>query len=330
MGTERGEGMTAARWQCLNSWLLLGFVALLIVVPWGYAAVPLIATGAAILGAPGVNGRLVRLDSEDAWWCVVLLIFAGIWLMDVWETGHWPQTEEGEGIALPIWPALAAGLLVWLRCHEPAACHWWLGICAGALGACVVALYDRLVLAQPRAGIEINAIPFGNLALLLGFLSLMAVLWWSCRGPRGGRSRWLLSLALLGALSGFLASLLSGTRGGWVAVPCLAGLFAFSWWRMPSPGVRRLVPWKGLVTGIGLLLVVVMIPQTGVSGRRAGTECLGRRSAGRLRGGAPGDVAGRRDTLLRATLDRLGGRSARIRARCPGESRPAASGGQLL
>ncbi|KWR90172.1 O-antigen ligase family protein [Cupriavidus sp. IDO] len=61
-----------------------------------------------------------------------------------------------------------------------------------------------------------NVIPFGNLALLMGMLALISIGW-----NRSGE--YLQSgLKLLAALAGLYASYMSGTRGGWLAIPVLA------------------------------------------------------------------------------------------------------------
>ncbi|MDT8463909.1 O-antigen ligase family protein [Alcaligenes nematophilus] len=61
-----------------------------------------------------------------------------------------------------------------------------------------------------------GAIQFGNIALLLGLFCLTALLaqWHAKEFKRG-----LASLYALGALAGLFASLASGSRGGWIALP---------------------------------------------------------------------------------------------------------------
>ena len=78
----------------------------------------------------------------------------------------------------------------------------------------VLALGGGNYLGSNRAGISfINPIHFGNLALMLGFLSAFSINWHETdRAP-------LLLLKLAGLLSGLAVSILSGSRGGWLAVP---------------------------------------------------------------------------------------------------------------
>ncbi len=99
------------------------------------------------------------------------------------------------------------------------AIYLWAGIALGALGAGFVALMDFYVYGELRAGGHNNPIQFGDIAMLFACL-LMAGFTWAKQ-----RSRSMIVIFGLGIMSGILASLLSGTRGGWLALPF--GLVAF-------------------------------------------------------------------------------------------------------
>ncbi|MFG6178952.1 O-antigen ligase family protein [Halomonas sp. THAF12] len=259
--------------QSISGWLVGAFAACLIVVPWGYFMVPLVASGVAAVSIPSVRHRWRYLDHEDALWCLALLAYAALWLWDVRRTGVWPVGEGDQGVGLPLWPILAAGLLIWLRCVGPSPRHWWLGIAAGALAAGGIALFECLVLRYSRASNGMNPIPFGNIALLLGCLSLLAAIWWWARRRRASRRHIQASrgerLALVAVLGGFLASLLSGTRGGWVALPLLLGLCYLAWRWLPVGTVRPAAPWRRftMIMGLLMLMVVTAVPISGVTSR---------------------------------------------------------------
>lgn len=253
-------------WTHLNGGLSFAFVALLIVLPLAYAVVPLLAGGLLLLGllagrawAPG----RARLDREDGLLLLALLLYGGAWLLDVWRSGQWPAGEGNQGVLLPLWPWLAAGLLVWLRWYSPGPRVLWWAVGCGALGAGAIALHERWVLGYARAHNQMNAIPFGNLSLLLGMLSLLAALWCLRRGYV--RNPYLLALSLLAAFSGMLASLLSGTRGGWIAMPLLL-ILAYR-------AAQELVPERRRDAMVGLVIVVLLgiaaLPQSGVGQRVA-------------------------------------------------------------
>ncbi|HTJ92719.1 MAG TPA: O-antigen ligase family protein [Pararobbsia sp.] len=68
-----------------------------------------------------------------------------------------------------------------------------------------------------------NAIPFGDTALLLGFLSAFTLGWDT---PRDWR---VLAVKLFAFACGVYASYLSGTRGGWLAIPVFIVLLGFQY-----------------------------------------------------------------------------------------------------
>lgn len=252
-----------APWIQANTALVAAFVASLIVLPWGYAVVPLLAANVALVGSLVAQDSRARLDAEDALWLLALLGYAVVWLADVARTGVWPEGRGGEGILLPLWPVLAAGLLVWLRCYPPARLGWWLGLIGGALGAGAIACYERIWLGSERADNGMNAIPFGNLGLLLGALAFVAMLGRMSDASR--RSAWLTGLLALAGVAGLVTSLLSGTRGGWIALPLL-GWLIFRTFHGMLPG-KRLLMMIGLLGA--LLIGAVSLPQSGVLSRVA-------------------------------------------------------------
>ncbi len=92
-----------------------------------------------------------------------------------------------------------------------------------------------------------NAIPFGDTALLLAFLSVFTFGWDS---PRDWRT---LTIKLLALVSGGYASYLSGTRGGWLAIPVFAVMLSaqYGWLAHKK---RLLIYGLALVIGGGALL----------------------------------------------------------------------------
>ena len=115
------------------------------------------------------------------------------------------------------------------------------GIFIAALLACVIALYQRHWLGIDRVyGLisNINSpITFGNIGLLLGVLAPTTY-------PTIKKSlgRWALVCVTLATLAGLYVSLLSGTRGGWIAMPLLLVL------------IGSLIPKGGKIKSLLLLL----------------------------------------------------------------------------
>lgn len=164
----------------------------------------------------------------------------------------------------------AATALVVVLAARPAHKWLWRGIAGGAVLGLALITYQRVTLqmARPggffaddqlwmhvdRPGGFINAITFGDLALALAMLSLAAAV-----EVRGWRSlRW----PLAGAIAGLLASLMTGTRGGWVAI-VFCGVLFLRYSRM----LKRRV-----VAGLAALMLAVFglafsIPEAGLSER---------------------------------------------------------------
>jgi len=132
------------------------------------------------------------------------------------------------------------------------------GIGLGALLAGGIAIYQKLVLDIDRA-FENHIMPIqgGDISMSLGLISLCGLAWAHHRGSRP----WQLFLASA-TLLGIVGSLLSGSRGGWVLLPLvlLTCYLLFRHWFS-----RRFK--LGLVVGLLGVLMVVMLPQSGVMNR---------------------------------------------------------------
>jgi O-antigen ligase len=117
----------------------------------------------------------------------------------------------------------------------------------GAFAALAIALVLPRDWGDGRVGSEfLNPIHFGDLALALGVLSAAALNWWR-------KDRTLVRvLKIAGLFAGLAASLVSGARGGWVAIPIVAVLIL--WER----GRGKPVHWKVLMpVAIVALLALV-------------------------------------------------------------------------
>ncbi len=148
-------------------------------------------------------------------------------------------------------------LLLLLRCSGPRVLLW-VGSILGAYGAFAFAIYDRFVLDKPRAeGLDM-AVTFGNVAILLGFLSATAALYYFSQR----RYLWL-TLALIGFVLGVMASLLSGTRGGWLVLPPL--LLFLGWYSRGLLGSKTITA-LALVMLLGSI-AILNTPQLGVADR---------------------------------------------------------------
>ncbi|HEY5798999.1 MAG TPA: O-antigen ligase family protein [Burkholderiaceae bacterium] len=140
--------------------------------------------------------------------------------------------------------------------HFKPPAHWfWAGLCIGGVAVGLLALYQKLALGMERAeGFTHHPISFGDLAVALGLMAF-------CAASVFRRTRWAFApvLALVCCLG---ASLLSGSRGGWLALLVAAPVLA----RYRGTLSRRLLAYASLLA-IVLLAVAVAVPATGVASR---------------------------------------------------------------
>lgn len=150
---------------------------------------------------------------------------------------------------------LAVPVLITLLAFSPRRAFLWSGLAAGAIAGGLRAAWEEL--SQTKG--YMNPIQYGNISLLLGVLCL-AGMGWAHRQRHAGR--WL-TLLLLGACMGLAGSFLSGSRGGWIALPLVLAVLYH--------GHRRLLSRRHLAGG--LLIVALLsaafytIPETGVGSR---------------------------------------------------------------
>lgn len=228
----------APRLTSLAAFLL---AALAVWVPSGYSY------GAALLllGALCFAPRWLSQRPEPATlWLALLLAGMGcMWFflsLDL-GAGRWDKGSK--------W-LLGVPCLLFVAACPPRPQAFFLGLPMGCIGMGALAAWQTWGRGIQRVGGYTNAIQWGNLALLLACLTLVgaAVFWrqrsWRWRG-----------LMVLSVLSGVGASLLSQSRGGWLAL-----VLVFPLWLL---NVRQLRPrlfgrLLGLLLALALLLATVL------------------------------------------------------------------------
>jgi len=203
-----------AAWCGAGAFLL---PALALWLPSGYS------WGAALLllGALRFAPRWLRCrpDAATGVLAALLCLMALLWyqLSALEHTaGRWDR---------PLKFVLAAVCLLFAAAFPPRPAAFVRGLMAGCTGAGVLALWQVYGQHMARASGFTNAIQWGNIALLMAFwLALHSVVFWA----QWGRAQ--RALALAAVLLGVQASLLSASRGGWlawgVALPLLCWLAA--------------------------------------------------------------------------------------------------------
>lgn len=94
----------------------------------------------------------------------------------------------------------------------------WMGLALAPFGALLYGFW-QFVLASGniRTSGAVEAIPFGDLSLDMGFMALASL--YVIERPRRA---WQIAVAAAALIAGMLTSILSGTRGGWIALPILS------------------------------------------------------------------------------------------------------------
>jgi O-antigen ligase len=169
----------------------------------------------------------------------------------------------------PLRMCMAVAAMLVVQAARPPARWLWLGAAGGACAALAFAGWQRLALGVERPGGLMNPITFGDLSLCLAMLSLAGAVDGPAageggKGPRGLSRRW---IAAVGVGCGVAASLLTGSRGGWLALLLLAVLLVPLACRI---GLLR----RRLALGLALLACALAaaswaIPRTGVRERVA-------------------------------------------------------------
>ena len=139
---------------------------------------------------------------------------------------------------------------------------FWYGVLCGAIFTGFWAIYEVVNgpvygVAGDRARGSTHPILFGNLSLAMGVMSFAGMAFY-----RGIKS-WFIVLPVIALAMGITASFLSGSRGGWVAIPALIIL---SLWFM-----RAVLPRK-VMLGVGVAVILVpflvyLIPGSNVAKR---------------------------------------------------------------
>lgn len=132
---------------------------------------------------------------------------------------HADPTRE---LDMPLRALLAVPVLLLLLAYPPRPAAWWTGLAIGAIAGAALATWQLFSNSSVRPlAATSNAIHYGNVSMLFGMLSLCGLEWASRQ-----RQRIALSVLLLaGCLIGIFGSVISGSRGGWLALPVCGCLF---------------------------------------------------------------------------------------------------------
>ncbi len=155
---------------------------------------------------------------------------------------------------------LAVPVLLLLLAYPAKPAALWAGLAVGAIGGAIFVGWQHLAQGIPRPdGGTTNAIQFGNISMLLGILCMTGLDWALTQPRKAGWS----ALLLLGSVFGMVGSLLTSSRGGWIAMPVCACVLCLHYANIHG---RRYL-YAGLLT-LGMLITVAFtVPQTTVKER---------------------------------------------------------------
>jgi len=154
---------------------------------------------------------------------------------------------------------MAVPAYYYFRANRISSSALWFGLVLGAGVAAAAGIYD-LVFDDFREGYTGRAsgathpIIFGDLALLIGALSMAGMGWFY------NRSRWQIVLPLMAMCLGILSSILSASRGGWVAIPVFVAILVWA----SSKHISRKLQLLGVSALLVILFAGYLIPQTGM------------------------------------------------------------------
>ena len=219
-------------------------------IPSGYSYGAALLLLTALFGAPWW-WRECKVSRQSLWLVLSIVVMGFVWLLDS-SDGAW----RWGALDRPSKYLLALPCLFFLLAYAPNPRYLWTGIAVGALGGGAIAWYQVSALHIERATGYTNAIQYGNLSMLLGLMCLVVAV---ARPP--GVRRWHQVVLGGGMVTGFLGSILSQSRGGWVALAMvlLALVLVLS----------RFLSWRRLVVGS---LVVLCVVSTVVFVQRHGIE----------------------------------------------------------
>lgn len=191
-----------------------------------------------------LHGR-PRLSPDERLLVGVLAIFVASILVALIASGATRDAVRMLDVLL-LRPLFAIPLLFLLVTTRPPEGALWFGVTLGAIAAGINGIYEVLIAGTTtRAGGATNPIIYGNLALAMGFMSLAGLSYFKALGHR------YLLLPILGISLGICASLLSGTRGGWLALPILLLVLSLG-----LLGTTRRLPAIAAATSIAILIAI--------------------------------------------------------------------------
>ncbi|WP_165930958.1 O-antigen ligase family protein [Paralcaligenes ureilyticus] len=223
------------------------FFSCMLAVPVGYTVGPAIL----LITSVYVLSKRPRLDlsyEDKRLVYLLLVVFLVALFMYVY------HANRVRSLDLPSRYVLAVPVLFMLLGRSPRLSWLWAGLITGCVCGAALALWQAVALGLHRPSGFTGVIQFGDLGLAMGVFCV-AGLFWAATQARYAR-QWQLAL-VLGAVAGGCVSVISGSRGGWIALPLVLVLFLVAFLNR-----QNLARAMGLVLVLcaGLAILVVTVP----------------------------------------------------------------------
>lgn len=178
-----------------------------------------------------------------------ILIILLISCTSLWSIINFLHNEPTSSYDLISRYALTVPILILFMYNRPTL-KWFFTSCAsGACVALLVACWQLDSTSYERAQGFTGVIQFGDLSLMMGIFSLTG---WLYKKPEcGSCQRW---IYLLAGLAGLYASFLSGSRGGWIAIPFIALVVGVSY--SNKLNTKRVVLSIAALSAISVVLII--------------------------------------------------------------------------
>lgn len=245
---------------------------LLLVIPGGHYIGPFVLALATLFVFKWAEVAAIMQDAKikRSWLWLVggFLTYAAIKIFLGWHHDNNSSYFE-KLIPFVLFPFLGWFIVKKHGCALP----WLLAVSTGAIAAFAYALVQVFVWDLPRAfGAGTNPIPFGNTAIVLAGICVVAAV----KFPFEKNKRRHQLFLITGALCGMGASLLSGSKGGWLSLLLIGVLIGFLvtvskplWQRLASTLVM-----VGVILGAGFFAPDHLVKDRLISGVAGGMNWI--------------------------------------------------------
>jgi O-antigen ligase len=236
-----------------------------LVMPSAHSLWPIIFSivGLFCLKDSSIKNSVIDRDLKRSW----VYLIGGFYLFSligiILALGHGNDWGHYE-IYVPF--ILFPALMWWIRSQSLSPNMWFQSFAVGSFLAFVYAIYQSHWLGLGRAfGSVGNPIPFGNTAIVMGMIAIIVFLFYKIEDPYCKIKK---AILLIGSFSAVGASLLSGSKGGWLSI-FIIGLSASYWYTIGWRSRKRHILSAFIVAGflvIGYLAPAHLVKDRIISG----------------------------------------------------------------